>query len=112
MARYLALYMGSAANEQRAEPDEATQQEGMAAWGAWAAEHQAAIVDQGAPLGKTLKVDQGGTSATSNLIVGYVVVEAATHEHAAAIFENHPHFAVFSGSNSVEVLEIMEMPGA
>ena len=112
MPRFLALYMGSAANEQRAEPDEATQQKGMAAWGEWSAQHQAAIVDQGAPLGKTLKVDQGGTSVTTNFIVGYVVVDADTHEHAAAIFNNHPHFAVFSGFNSVEILEILEMPAA
>jgi transcription antitermination factor NusG len=59
-----------------------------------------------------VKVDRSGVSATTNLITGYVLVEAESHEQAASIFQNHPHFAVFSASNSVEIIEILEMPKA
>lgn len=113
MPRFLALYMGSAANDkQENQPDAATQQKGMAARGQWATEHQASIVDDGAPLGKTLKIDQSGISGTTSLITGYLVVEAKSLDEAAAIFHDHPHFAVFSAANSVEVIEILENPKA
>lgn len=29
---------------------------------------------------------------------------------AARVFERHPHFAVFSNKNSVEIIECLEMP--
>ena len=112
MTRYLALYMGSAENADSTPPDAESQQKGMAAWGEWAASHNAAIVDQGAPLGKTKRMDTNGLSTTSNLITGYVLVEAASHEEAARIFERHPHFAVFSEKNSVEIIECLEVPSA
>ncbi|WP_332699567.1 hypothetical protein [Devosia sp.] len=102
--------MGAANNNGTDQPDDATQQKSMAAWGQWATAHQTSIVENGAPLGNTLKADQNGVSSTTNLITGYLVVEAESHEQAAAIFKNHPHFAVFSGSNSVEIIEILEMP--
>lgn len=59
MARFLARYMGSAANEKR--PDAAKEEVGVAAWGQWMQDHQASIIDQGAPLGKTLKVDRAAS---------------------------------------------------
>jgi len=59
----------------------------MAAWAQWATEHQASIVDGGAPLGKTLKVDRSGISNTTNLITGYVTIEAENHERAGTISE-------------------------
>ncbi|MFC0012665.1 hypothetical protein [Devosia nitrariae] len=80
----------------------------MAAWGQWAKELRGSIVDPGAPLGKTLKVNQSGVSKTANLITGFVVV--SSHEEAAAIFKRHPHFAVVSADNSVEIIQCMEMP--
>lgn len=110
MGRYLALYMGSEDNDKTAPADPARDAEGMAAWGRWAEEHANAIVDGGAPLGRTLKVDAGGVSPARNLITGYVIVEAASHAEAAAIFKSHPQFAVFSKRNSVEVIECLEMP--
>lgn len=82
----------------------------MAAWAQWSHEHQASIVETGGPLGKTVKVDQQGVSNTTNLVVGYVVVDAENHEQAASIFRNHPHFSVFSAFNSVEILQVLEMP--
>lgn len=110
MTRYLALYIGSADNAASAPPDAKTSQEGMAAWCEWAASHNGAVVDHGAPLGKTKCVDAKGISAGTNLITGYVVVDAASHEEAARIFESHPHFSVFSEKNSIEIIECLEMP--
>lgn len=111
MARYLALYIGSAENTAAHAPlDAKTEQEGMVAWAEWAGVNGGAIIDQGAPLGRTKRVDKDGVSEVTNLITGYVLVEAASHAEAATLFERHPHFAVFSQRNSVEIIECLEMP--
>jgi hypothetical protein len=111
MARYLALYIGSAENTgAHASLDAETEQEGVAAWAEWAAVNGGAIVDPRAPLGKTKRVDKDGVSEVANLITGYVLVDAASHAEAATIFERHPRFAVFSARNSVEIIECLEMP--
>ncbi len=82
---------------------------GMAAWGAWMGEHAARIKDQGGPLGKTKQTDRGGVTDIKNKMSGYVILEAESHEEAAQMFENHPHFMIFPGT-SVEIMEILDMP--
>lgn len=112
MAKYLAVYIGTASAATKAEQpiDSATEQAGMAAWGQWAAQNTAVIVDQGAPLGRTKKVNKAGISDTKNQLTGYVIVEAGSLDEAAALFKSHPHFNVFPG-DSVEIIECLEMPG-
>jgi hypothetical protein len=89
----------------------AKMQEGIAAWKAWVAQHQAVIVGMGGPLGKTKKVGEHGITDISNLISGYTVVRADSHEAAAKLFEKHPHFAIFPG-DSVEIMPVLPIPGA
>ena len=112
MKTYLALFMGSLAPDAPSPADlsEETRDAGMAAWGAWMAQHAASIVDTGGPLGKTLKASKAGVTSTRNAVGGYVIVRAETHEAAAAMFEGHPHFAIFPGE-SVEVMERLPIPG-
>jgi hypothetical protein len=38
------------------------------------------------------------------------VVRAASHEDAAKMFENHPHFAIFPGER-VEIMPVLPIPG-
>ncbi len=116
MKRFLALYIGSLSQAEKAthEPDAAEQQvfaEGMKAWGEWMARHESAVVDIGSPLGRTLRAAPDGISPTENRIAAYVIVEAETHEDAARMFENHPHFSIMPG-DSIEVLECLELPGS
>src|SRR5262249_41219925 len=86
-------------------------QAGMAAWKAWVEKHQAAIVGMGGPLGKTKKVSENGIEDISNLMSGYSVVRAASHDAAAKLFEKHPHFSVFPG-DSVEVMPVLPIPSS
>ncbi len=88
----------------------AKEQQGMAAWKAWVDKHQAAIVAMGGPLGKTKKVTQGGIEDISNNIGAFTVVRADSHEAAAKLFENHPHFTIFPG-DSVEIMPVLPIPG-
>jgi hypothetical protein len=89
----------------------AKHQEGMAAWKAWAEKHQAAVVGTGGPLGKTKKVTERGIEDISNQLSAFTVVRADSHEAAAKIFENHPHFTIFPG-DSVEIMPVLPIPGA
>jgi hypothetical protein len=83
---------------------------GMQAWGDWMAKHQAVVVTMGGPLGKTKRVSLQGTTDTKNEMTGFVVVKAESHEAAAKLFVNHPHFAIFPG-DSVEIMEALPIPG-
>ena len=111
MRKFMAIYTGSATPEQRAaaQADTATMQKGMAAWRQWMQDHHSALVDHGGPLGKTKRVDSSGVTDTSNEMAAYTVVQADSHDEAARMFENHPHFAIFPGE-SVEIMECLPLP--
>ncbi|MGA8708860.1 MAG: hypothetical protein WB646_17955 [Steroidobacteraceae bacterium] len=87
------------------------EQQGMAAWKGWVEKHHAAIVSMGGPLGKTKKVSASGTADISNQMGAFTVVRADSHEAAARMFDQHPHFAIFPGDN-VEIMPILPIPGA
>jgi len=117
MKKFLAIYMGSASATGKSAwnaMDEAKRKKleasGIEAWGKWMAANSAAIVDQGGPLGKTKRTAAQGVSDTKNSMTGYVVVQAESHEAAARMFENHPHFTIFPGE-SVEIMECLPIPG-
>lgn len=111
MARFLALFMGSPdLTHAPPPPSGETAQKGMAAWGAWMEKHAARIVDSGGPLGKTKRASSAGVADIRNAVAGFVIVEAASHEAAAALFEQHPHFTIFPGE-SVEIMPCLPIPG-
>src|SRR5271165_6066005 len=94
MKKFLVLYMANAAefeNMMKSSTPE-QQQKGTAAWMKWMGDHKASIVDGGAPLGKTKRVDSKGASDTKNDVGGYSVVQAETSDAATKIFgHDHPH---------------------
>ena len=113
MKKFLAIYIGTAHPEWN-RMDEGKRKKleasGINAWGEWMMAHQGAIVDQGSPLGKTKRTAAQGVSDTRNNMTGYIVVQAESHEAAARMFENHPHFTIFPG-DSVEIMECLPIPG-
>lgn len=116
MKTFLAIYLGNAnteASKKWEALDEAAQdaksKEAMEAWKAWGEAHAASIVENGPPLGKTKFVGSDGVKDTKNDMTGYAIVRGETHEAAAKLFLNHPHFAIFPGAG-VEVMECLPMP--
>jgi hypothetical protein len=116
MKRFLGIYIGTAAafeksqwNQMDENTRKAREAAGMKAWMEWGKVNSAAIVDQGAPLGKTKRASPEGLSDIKNVMTGYVIVQAESHEAAAKLFENHPHFTVFPG-DSVEIMECLPLP--
>jgi hypothetical protein len=115
--KFLAIYIGTAASLERSkwnDMDEtqrqALQKSGIAAWGQWSKDHQKALVDPGGPLGKTKRTSAQGIADISNAMTAYVIINAESHEAAARLFENHPHFTIFPG-DSVEIMECLPIPG-
>ena len=113
---YLAVFLGSktspkwAAWNALSEADRnARAQRGITAWKGWVAKHQASIVEVGGPLGTTKKVDAQGIADVSNAMGAFTVVRAASHEAAAKMFEDHPHFSIFPGE-SVEIMPVLPIP--
>jgi len=114
---YLAVFLGSkdspkaaAWNAMSETERKKKEQEGIAAWKGWVEKHQGAIQAMGGPLGKTKKVDGKGTADIANEMGAFTVVRAASHEAAAKMFENHPHFAIFPGER-VEIMPVLPIPG-
>ena len=108
MAKFLAVYTGKPGP--RPQPDPAMIAKGVAAWTEWGARHAGRIVEAGGPLGKTKKVDGTGIADIANEMGAFTVVRAASHEAAAKMFENHPHFAIFPGER-VEIMPVLPIPG-
>lgn len=112
MKKFLVLYMAKAATIEammkNATPEQ--QQKGMATWIKWMGDNKTSLVDGGAPLAKTKRVDANGASDTKNDVCGYSIVQAETAEAATKLFgKDHPHLQVPGGW--VEVIEVVNIPG-
>ena len=110
MKKFLVLYKAPASSfDQMKQATPEQQKAGMDAWMTWGKKAAASIVDMGTPLGKSLRVTPGGSSATSNDLGGYSVLQAESKEALAETLKGHPHFMTPDGS--IEVVEVMSIPG-
>jgi hypothetical protein len=117
MKKFLAVFTGSPTSAARRQWDRLEESErrrreseGMQAWRKWGELHQQDVIYPGAPLGKTKQAAADGISDTRNNLAAFVIVQADSHEAAARMFENHPHFRIFPG-DAVEVMECLPIPG-
>jgi hypothetical protein len=115
---YLAVFLGNKNSPRRAAWDalpegerRQKEQEGMRAWHAWVDKHADAIATDSGPLGKTKKISASGIADVTNNLGAFNVIRAESHEAAAKMFENHPHFTIFPG-DAVEVMPVLPIPGA
>jgi hypothetical protein len=112
MKKFMVLYMASGAEFEKMMKSSTPEQQkkGMDAWMKWMNANKTSIVEGGAPLGKTKRVDSNGASNTKNEIGGYSVVQADSHDAATKIFgKDHPHLQM--PGTWIEIVEIMPMPG-
>lgn len=116
MKTFLAVYTGTPeTSEKKWGPlsdaqKKQRQEQGMKSWSEWGQKNGSALVYQGGPLGKTKRVDENGISDTRNSMAAFTIIKAESHEEAAKLFLNHPHFAIFPG-DAVEIMECMPIPG-
>src|SRR3569832_1934587 len=114
MKTFLAIYTGTAASmsnwgnlseEERRKREQAS----IAAKHAWAEKYKKAILDNNKPHNKTKSVTPDGIADIRNAMTGYTLIQAESHEAAAKLFENHPHFTIFPG-DAVEIMECLPIP--
>jgi hypothetical protein len=114
MKTFLAIYTGSPSGMEAWKSMDATQRAtkekaGVEAWKNWVTARQSSIVDQGNPLGKTKRISADGIADIRNEMAAYTIVRAESHDAAAKLFEQHPHFTIFPG-DGVEVMECLPLP--
>jgi hypothetical protein len=81
-----------------------TEEEKMrAGWQRWM-EANAHMIRITEAAGKTKEVTASAISDTKNEIMLYAIVEAASHDEAAAAFAKHPHLTI--PRSSIQVMEV------
>jgi hypothetical protein len=92
MKKFMAFYMApmAAMDEMMKTMTPEKGKEFDASWKGWKASKGAAFVDNGAPLGKNKRVSASGVADVRNEMTGYSIVEAESHEAAAALFTDNP----------------------
>jgi hypothetical protein len=112
MKKFVVLYMASRADFEKMMENSTPEQQkkGMDAWMKWMDDNKSSIVDGGAPLGKTKRVDSKGASNIKNEIGGYSIVQAESPDAATKLFgKDHPHLQMPGAW--IEIIEIMPIPG-
>ena len=84
--------------------------EGMKPWMLWAKKCGKALVDMGSPLGNGLKLSKNGSKPSTNNVVGYSILQAASIAKAKALLKDHPHLNWGAGCE-IELHESLPTPG-
>lgn len=107
MTKFMVLYRSSAsARDQMASATPEQMKAGMEAWMQWAAKAGEAVVDLGAPLAPAAHVGPGSGAGE---ISGYSIMQADSAGALGGVLDGHPHLSMTG--NSIEVLEMLSMPG-
>jgi hypothetical protein len=113
LKKFLALYMadawGMAEMMKKSTPEQ--RKKGTEAWMKWMEDNKASLADRGAPVGKTKRIDAKGIKDAKNDVCGYSIVQAESADEAARIFGKDQPFLQMPGA-TIDMIEIMEMPGA
>jgi hypothetical protein len=110
MKKFVVLYKSSvpAAQQMAATPPE-QMKAGMALCMSWAQAAGKAVVDLGAPLGHPMKVLESSVGPCDSTIAGFSILEGESMKAVTDLLIKHPHHR--APGASIEVLEMMSMPG-
>jgi hypothetical protein len=115
MKKFVVLYRSPiTAMEQMRSATPAQSKAGMDEWMTWNKKAGKTVVDLGAPLGDAKAVKANGAAQSigggaAGYVTGYSIMQADSAGKLEAALKGHPHFKVPGAS--IEVLEVMQMPG-
>src|SRR5258708_943059 len=89
-AATMADWMKTTSPEERKKQSDQMMQD----WGKWMEKMGSKLVDKGMPLGKTKRVTKGNVADVKNDLNYYVVLEAESHDAAAAMVNDNPHLQI------------------
>lgn len=78
-------------------------------WDEWMRQH-GKMIKETAGAGKTKRVAKDGIVDAKNDIMLFSIVEAESHEAAAELFKDHPHFGIPEAS--IEIMPVNHIPSA
>lgn len=109
MAKFILLYNGPATP-----PEQMNQelvQKIMGAWKTWMEKLGPAMLDLGQPMANGRAVVDDGSDKQALGLTGYSIIEASNMDEAVKLVEDHPFLSDKTGKFSVEVFELMPVPG-
>lgn len=109
MAKYILLYNGPATPAEQMDP--ALVQKVMGAWKTWMEKLGPAMLDMGQPMANGKSVVDDGSAGQAPLLTGYSIIEASNMDDALAKVDGHPFLSDKTGKFSVEVFELLPVPG-
>lgn len=114
MNKFLVLYLAPAKGleEWMGLPEEVRkgdEQKMMKDWDEWNEKHAEAMKGLTAGTGKTKRVTADGVMDTKNDVMLFSIIEADSHEAAADLFKDHPHYGIPGAS--IEVMPLNTLPG-
>ena len=111
MKKFVFLYMAPvSAEEQMAKGSPEDMQKAMQPWIDWFTSLGDGLLDRGMPLGNGQHVTTTEVSKSTAQIMGYSMIQAESMEKALEFAKTQPHLKMGEG-RSVEVLEVLTMPG-
>jgi hypothetical protein len=109
MTKFMILYLSpESARDMMSNATPEQMKAGMDAWMAWAGKAGDAVVDLGTPTAHATHAGPGSPSGAAE-ISGFSILQADSAEAVAAVLDGHPHLDM--PGNSIEVLEMLPMPG-
>jgi hypothetical protein len=109
MKKFIILYNGPATQPEQMDP---TKRDAiMAQWGKWMEKVGSAMVDMGQPMAPGEAVVDNGSARPALLLSGYSIIQADSMEAAKKLVEDHPFLSDKTGNFSVELFELMPVPG-
>ncbi len=109
MKKFILLYNGPATKPEDMDPE--TVKGIMAKWGEWMGKVGDAMVDMGQPMANGEAVVDDGSAGKALELSGYSIIQAEDMAGAKKLVEGHPFLSDKSGKFSVEVFELMPVPG-
>ncbi len=112
MAKFMVLYSSTVpASEVMANSTPEEMKASMEQWMAWREEAQKTVkaVDFGTPLQSVSHLSSDGVTEGANQTSGYSIIEGESKDAVVAVLTTHPHLQ--RSGNSIDVLEMLSMPG-
>lgn len=114
MSKFLALYLAPAKGmeEWMSLPEEVRkgdEEKMMQDWNGWNEKHRTEMAGLTAGTGKTKRVTTDGVEDTKNDVMLFSIIEAESHDAAAALFVGHPHLGIPGAT--IDVMPLNPIPG-
>lgn len=109
MKKFIILYKGAATDP--GAMSEEDRNAVMDKWRQWMEKLGDALVDVGTPMANGQDVVDDGSNGTPTELSGYSIVQAEDGSAAKALVQGHPFLSDNAGKFSVEIHELMPVPG-